>query len=78
MSKSAFQPQIVSETIFRVEIPWSVIGGRNFPAVETLFKSGVIERQAWRVEDYIHYCVFYFRTEDDAEKFVRAIGGYRI
>lgn len=78
MNQPAFQPRVVSETLYRVEVPWRVIGGRHFPAVESLFKSGVIERQTWRVENYTHYCIFYFRIEDDAKKFVKAIGGYRI
>lgn len=82
MTKAAtaekFEVEIIGETHYRVEIPWRTIGGRHFPAVESLFKSGVIERQAWRIENYTHYCIFYFRVEDDAEKFVKAIGGRRV
>lgn len=73
-----FQPEVVCEKFFRVEVPWAFIGGRHFPVVESLFKSGVIERQAWRVANYTHYCIFYFREESDAEKFIKAIGGYHI
>lgn len=79
MPKRAFQSRVISETLYRVEVPWAFIGGRNFPAVEALWKCGVIENQAWRVdENYTHFCIFYFREEADADKFLRTVGGRRI
>lgn len=79
MLRRVFQPHVISETLFRVEVAWVFIGGRNFPAVEALYKSGVIENQAWRVaEDGTYFCIFYFRSEKDANRFVRAFGGVRV
>lgn len=77
MAEPAFKPQVV-ERSYRGEVPWFFVG-RNFSAVQALFDNGVIENQAWRVTDERkHFCIFYFRKEADAEKFVKSIGGYLI